>query len=60
MGTPQIEDISINIIRNSQENPIEFMSSSVFNAINGTISFEIVNSRQNFEDGYNIQNNICY
>ena len=60
MGTPQIEDISINIIRNSQENPIEFMSSSVFNAINGTISFVIVNSSKNFEAGYNIQNNICY
>ncbi len=60
MGTPQIEDISINIFRNSQENAIEFMSTSVFNALNGTISFVIENSSINYDVGYNIQNNICY
>ena len=60
LNLPQVENISINIFRNSQDNVIEFMSDSAFNVLNGTISFVIVSSSKNYDAGYNIQNNICY
>lgn len=60
LNLPQVENISINIFRNSQDNVIEFMSGSAFNVLNGTISFVIVSSSKNYDAGYNIQNNICY
>ena len=55
-----ISDISVDVLRNTQQNIIYFIPSHIFTSMSGTKEFKIVESSKNYDAGYEIQNNICY